>query len=126
MYSFVGQKSVAQHSHAASQLRLWEQRVKLKGSKVRSESVSGGGAEGFEFEHTPWAPSSSSSSPPSEMRGGAREAYALFNGGPLFCCYGNRRVEMHKKRKGEKKKKTEEEEMQDENGWITEQNEDET
>lgn len=42
---------------------------------------------GFWFEHTPWAPSSSSSSPPSKMRGGAREAYALFNEGPLFCCY---------------------------------------
>lgn len=44
------------------------------------------------FKHTPWAPSStsSSSSPLSKMRGGAREAYAFFNEGPLFCCYGHR------------------------------------
>lgn len=44
------------------------------------------------FKHTPWAPSSSpsSSSPLSRMRGGARNAYAFFNEGPLFCCYGHR------------------------------------
>lgn len=49
------------------------------------------------------------------MRGGAREAYALFNEGPLFCCYSNRREE--NERQIEKKG-----EMYYEKWWTKKQN----
>lgn len=80
---------------------------KAKRPEVRGETgwVVEGGTGGEAVQHTPWAPSSSSSSSPSVTRmrgGGAREAYALFSAAPLlFCCYGNRskRTEREKSRK---------------------------
>lgn len=49
------------------------------------------------FRHTPWAPSSASSSPLSKMRGGTCEVYALFTEGPLFCCYSSRKGDGRKR-----------------------------
>lgn len=90
--------AVAVYRHAVAK-HCAELEATRQSHAASPSSPMGGAAGGSEcaveeawFKHTPWAPSasSSSSSPLSKMRGGAREAYAFFNEGPLFCCYGHR------------------------------------
>lgn len=82
-----GQKTMAQQTHAVTQLPLLARECAMSCWRL-----------GW-LKRTPWAPSSSSSSPLSKMRGGTLEPNALFNEGPLFCCFDRRNTNINKEKK---------------------------